>query len=314
MDIANVLLLKQDLDSYSNVDLHTIAKHRGLRADSRDDLVWVTAIDILRGHTRVAANMVTDDEDESQTPLPSPLPVAPGPSAPRSVTPPVTPSARLSTPSAPAPVRTRARTTGGIGLRQAMFKPSPSKHGVATFAQKYNQQADECSWPTTSHMAPNSVKDCEFPVVPQGKMQYGEQIYELVTLPKGSEIYHGVKKKMEPPQGPGDWSQSKQPMTWFASTYLHTRPLEPTAVFKATVKEDMTLVYIHNLVTDLDVDAGFAFRPILLSMAEKIRVKSGGKLIIDGYVGCNECELGILRQALDKLDYPPQQMAGFGVL
>ena len=187
-------------------------------------------------------------------------------------------------------------------LRQSLFKPVRAT--TSGFADKYNLDDSECKWP--ARIGGFLVKDCQLPIVPLETVTIdkddGGDEYDIVTVPVGSSLYHGTKDPARKHESVDSWS--KQPVTWFATTLDHTMPLGPMKIHEFTTKEPLTLLFVRNMTKKYNISSGAVFIPMLISIGQQISEETKERIYIDGYVGCNECEIGILRKSLDKLNYP----------
>jgi len=191
---------------------------------------------------------------------------------------------------------------------KGMYKPTRTTRGAGAGgllnATKYNQSDDECRWPTRMGGFAKTVKDCNFNMKPLRKFRFGDREFEIAVIPAGTDLYHGTKDKDMNPTGPDEWYENnRKKMVWFASTLDHTMPLGPMKIFKTTNKEDLTVVFFRNKGM-LNIDISKDLRPMVAKIAQKLYQETDGKVFIDGYMGCNECEIGIFLPSLSKLVYP----------
>lgn len=201
----------------------------------------------------------------------------------------------------------------------------------------FNKEAGECQWPTHGKRA----QACEFnfshrePITGL-KLKGGDKL-EIVTIPAGTKIYHAtsvVSKekewfkngfKMQSPvkrfgallsiaeegRGGAGAGAGATPIklfstikgSWFASTIDHAKNIKHTYMLEIELKEDLTLLFIQNIATSYPVKKGinlFALGNPYMKNIEVLKTKYS----IDGYVGCNECEIFVKDTSYHKLGIP----------
>ncbi len=158
------------------------------------------------------------------------------------------------------------------------------------WGQQYNQSKDECRWPTTKFGLP--VKDCNFILEAYKVVTLADDFdVVLVKIPAGTKLYHAT---MIYEKG-RHWFETKPPfnsergMVWFTSTPEHTGPLNKTHILEYTVRSDLIMVFERNLEKH-DGVRGYEYTKILRNIKTKLMPNS---IFIDGYLGCNECEIAI---------------------
>lgn len=190
------------------------------------------------------------------------------------------------------------------GLMKNIFKPQQTiRRGIANIADLYNTNDNKCEWPTTSNMSIKTIEKCNIPMIPLKTIYYENKKIEIVKIPSGTKLFHGTKSPNFLPLNENDWIKGPQKMFWFATTFNHTRPHEPIKVLEITLKEDINLLFIRNISKELNISSGYEFYPLLLNILNKVQ-EENTNLIIDGYTGCNECEVGLLKKSLNKISYP----------
>lgn len=171
----------------------------------------------------------------------------------------------------------------------------------------------ECHWPTT--LMGTNIKDCnfvlEFDEVVEVEISKNKFKFVLVRIPEGTKIYHATFSFGQIP-----WFESKQPMSpkgivWFASTYDHTGPIQKTHILTYTVKTDLVMIFEYDLLQYGDDVRGFEYFSRRLPVyIEKLREKGRH---IDGYIGCNECEIGIINESISKISKKPENIVELGM-
>lgn len=170
-----------------------------------------------------------------------------------------------------------------------------------------------CQWPTT--LMGTNIKECNFVLdfdddidVEISKTKFK---LVLVRIPRGTKIYHAtISIGQKTP-----WFELRQPsssrgVVWFASTYQHTGPIQKTHVLTYIVEEDLVMIFEYNLMDYGDDVRGFEYVNRLHMYIEKLKQK--GKYI-DGYIGCNECEIGILNESITKISKKPENITEMGI-
>ncbi len=183
-------------------------------------------------------------------------------------------------------------------MMRSLFKP-PAIAATSGFADKYNIDS-ECEWPT--RMGGFLVKDCQLPIKHLETVMIDDQEYDIVTVPIGTVLYHGTKEPNIKYESLNSWS--KRAVTWFATTFDHTMTLGPMKVHEFTIKNTLTLLFVRNMKRKYNISSGFSFVRPLVVIKQQIIEKTTGRIHIDGYIGCNECEIGIFHESLNKLNYP----------
>ena len=202
-----------------------------------------------------------------------------------------------------------------IPTRKKTFQPSFSKEGGEVWRDVYNQKNDECRWPTTKFGEP--VIDCNFVyeiykiIEFNGRKENGDGVLILVKIPKNSKIYHAatIYPKEE------EWFKKSFPfnsekgVVWFTSTPEHSGSLSKTHLLEYIVEEELVMIYEQNISKKYGRDIrGYEYSRGMLGHYIKM-IKDH----IDGYIGCNECELGILNESCKKLSLPPKVYKEIGM-
>lgn len=183
-------------------------------------------------------------------------------------------------------------------MLRAMYKPKSSALGVGELAKQYNINKDECNWPTRSGNF--DVQPCNMNIEHVDNVTIDNKVYNIVKVPYDTKIFHGTKIIGITPSSQS-WSNKN--MTWFATTLEHTMPLGPFVIYEFTIDKDLILLFEQNITNNLGYTSGQTFMIPFMKIAEKIFQKYNIQL--DGYIGCNECEIGLFKNSLGKLMYPP---------
>src|SRR3972149_718701 len=164
-------------------------------------------------------------------------------------------------------------------------------------SERYNQSLNECEWPID--LRESKVKSCKFNFIMGPTFQYRKKTYQLVILPKETKLYHGTLVVKGQPI-------KLREMIWLTSTLAHQGNFNSTHIFEFIVKEPLVLVFEPNLSLRYGSSVrGFEYKPILKAI--QLYHQQEFKKSIDGYIGCNECEIGLfVKSFLDKVDQNPK--------
>jgi len=163
------------------------------------------------------------------------------------------------------------------------------------YRKNLNTNVGECKW-----MALSGVRECNFnfeTVIERATSKNDD----VVLLPQGTKLYNATQILSN------DWFRTRYPSNtenggvWFTSTLDHAKNISYyTHILEYTTKEDLILLYIHNLKKYGDVKTrGYEFvRKHYRDIFFHIQETTGYK--IQGYIGCNECEIFIENSQLPK--------------
>lgn len=181
----------------------------------------------------------------------------------------------------------------------AKQRGSPISEGTHR-SEIYNMTNGECRWPYDVF---GNVGTCSF----KPSMVYDSgKGYSIYVLEKGTEIYHSTVAI-----GGAKWWENRYPFssseggTWFTSTDKHAKNFTTKShVLKYTIVRDIYLIFIQNIskYTDVVGLSGFEFvaRHYAI-LKEKAKLEWGATVPeIDGYLGCNECEIFIENDEIEK--------------
>lgn len=166
-------------------------------------------------------------------------------------------------------------------------------------SEQFNIHEDECRWPIDRFG--NIVRDCNFQFEPlEIELQIRKKNFPLVRLPAGTKIYHATI-------GDQEWWKTGYPRnkqyggTWFTSTQAHSGNFgNATHVLEYELQEDATLLFVHNLATIESNLSGYNFVTKYLPYVRE-RLQSEHNISLDGYVGCNECEIYLSNNSIRQL-------------
>lgn len=98
---------------------------------------------------------------------------------------------------------------------------------------------------------------------------------------------------------------SQHGIVWFTSTQKHAENINHTHILKYTTREKLNVIFEQNLTATYNENIrGYEYATTLRDIMRGIREKYD--IILDGYVGCNECELGLTNVAVrDKINPRP---------
>lgn len=187
-------------------------------------------------------------------------------------------------------------------------KPSMvSKHPVERVnLQKYNRNPEQCRWAITPFG--DKIKDCNFRYINPREVtiKTGDitEIVVVVTLPVGTKLYHGTGHI----PGRTKWWEQGYPggglLAWFTSTPEHQGVFRGrTHILEYITNTPLIMAFFQNIDRFERGIRGFEFIPTFIHIARKLELTG---IIINGYIGCNECEIGIISTDVPKhLDLPP---------
>ena len=125
----------------------------------------------------------------------------------------------------------------------------------------------------------------------------------LVSIPAGTALYHSTNIL------DNEWYQTDLPqntekgLVWFTSTLSHALPLGRTHTLKYTTTQDLLMIFEQNLTRYGLGTRGYEYLHILHRIIRNLQAKG---IQLDGYLGCNECEIAILNKSVQKLSFPPE--------
>ena len=198
------------------------------------------------------------------------------------------------------------------------MKRIPQMRKTTVWGDIYNQRNAECKWPVSKMGFP--VRDCNFIMEAHKVIEFGktskeesingtDEVVVLVKIPAGTKIYHSATIYQESKKGEKEWFEEYPPFSsergvvWFSSTPAHAGIFSKTHLLEYTTTEDLIMIYEKNIKRSHGIATrGYEYaKKVLPSYMKRLR---GEK--IDGYIGCNECEIGIFNRACkDKLEMPP---------
>lgn len=196
-----------------------------------------------------------------------------------------------------------------IRARRSQKRPPPRRPSRLSPRElparlKYNRYPGECRWPITKMGRP--VKNCNFNVVHEGTFTGPrDELIEVVRVPTGTRLYHSTT--IYP--GQDIWFVSNPPsnmergVVWFTSDYDHTGYLSKTHILEYTVTEDLILIFEQNMSVKYgEIYTGFEYVEEKLTYLTSVLDSQG--VVIDGYMGCNECEIALFNGSiLQKLNW-----------
>lgn len=165
----------------------------------------------------------------------------------------------------------------------------------SSFQYKFNRKEGECRWPTV--LTGGNVQDCrfdDFEVIED----YGNGI-KVIVLPKGTLLYHKYSpgptstfKKDEPTHKRGglffNIRQDVQRMHFGTRQLIYKTP------------KDLNLVYVQNISSIFNYRVGEDFVKDIFKILKR-KLEEQLNVSIDGYMGCNECEVYIINKETKKL-------------
>lgn len=199
-------------------------------------------------------------------------------------------------------------------MRRGLYKkdPRPRKHlrrgppmrGVTPNYLRFNKDVNvlppggECRWISS---LVGKVDQCNFILEAVDVFEIQDKKVVLVDIPEGTKLYHATFI----PMGGDKWFETQMPfdsgkgIVWFASTPMHSSVINHTHILEYTVEEPLRMVFERNIAisyADKGVTKGYDYLPILAMTQIKLKELFGQK--IDGYIGCNECEIGIFNDSI----------------
>lgn len=208
---------------------------------------------------------------------------------------PVSSASPLSSPRITSPLASfgggGARGGGSVAASKSPVSfASPSLH----MRERLNKEEGECRWgagPTSSKIVP-----CAFPTP---KLEEGG--WFSVTLDRNFPLYRSEKHGAGKPK----WfdttaiSETGKPHYWFATTEEHVQVFGGTHILTFQVIAPIKLLFIQNLYLQKGFKDGYDYlkSPKFLREMEAYGV--------DGYAGCNECEVLLTSSGLSKITQMP---------
>ena len=166
---------------------------------------------------------------------------------------------------------------------------------------RYNINPKECRWPTG--LMENKIKDCKFVFSKEYNLNFRNNIIKIVHIPKNSYLYRGeilYDDKNYPV------SQNNLPLVWFSASIDHLKNLSDKVLYlQYKTTRDLVLIYEQNISKKYGENVrGFEYIPFFNQLGKYIYKQYN--VSIDGYVGCNECEIGIVNNIIeDVINLPP---------
>lgn len=189
----------------------------------------------------------------------------------------------------------------------------------------YNENASECKWPYSIRGGP--VSDCNFPIkdVPTDLTEFAynknkpvkmdeflsSENVKLVVIPKNTMLLHGVLDSQYNRQW---WVNSKPEseynVVWFTSDNQHILNINATHILVYETNKNLLCLYEQNLRKKYGQNVrGYEYSRILRKYIT--RVANRYNILINGYVGCNECEIGLTNETAADL-VGPKSVIDFG--
>jgi len=133
----------------------------------------------------------------------------------------------------------------------------------------------------------SQVKSCNFEMfgIVDPKAQNGT----IVTIPKNTVLYHATISF--PKKGETHWFSKNCPnneVNWFTPSLDHIDYHNYTHVLAYFTAEPIRVIFYQNIP-----ERGNVFFPTL-TQSKEFQDKE-----IDGYIGCNECEIALMREAVN---------------
>lgn len=171
--------------------------------------------------------------------------------------------------------------------------------------EKYNRKEGECCWPTT--IGSNKCKPCDFSRVtyqPEtidelklfgdvdiNKLNSVLGKYNLVfsILRKGAIIGHSTLSPKN-----SWWNTQTYPkgnMVWFTVSKKHQKNIPKTHTLYYKVNKNILCFYERNIWEKYGVNTGQEYYDRVYNRIHREVLQCG--LNINGYIGCNECEIGL---------------------
>lgn len=189
---------------------------------------------------------------------------------------------------------TSSRSGGG----SASAHVSPVPFGRGPHMREYlNQTEGECQWgagPTSTERVP-----CGFPT--PVKEEGG---WFSVTLEPGFMLYRSEKHA----PGKSKWfnttaiSETVKDHYWFATTLKHVQVFGGSHILHYEVMAPIKLLFIQNLYTQKGFKDGYDY------FKSPKFVKEMREYGVDGYAGCNECEILLTTPGLLKISQMPKKV------
>ena len=193
-------------------------------------------------------------------------------------------------------------------MRRGLYKKDPrprkrargrsSSPGISPNYLRFNKEVDECRWISS---LVGRVSNCDFVLEGIDVVEVNGKELVIVEIPTGTKLYHATFI----PPGKEKWFETLMPfdsgkgLVWFASTSIHSSIINHTHMLEYTVDKPLTMVYEKNIAityANKRVTKGYDYLPIL--MGHMMKLASEFDINIDGYIGCNECEIGILNDSV----------------
>lgn len=172
--------------------------------------------------------------------------------------------------------------------------------------EKYNQVDDECCWPTSLGSAkcvPCDFSDIDM-VQPSNRDElsiFGSKIdfdllnevllkYQIILtiIKQGTVLSHGT---LSPSKEWWKYTVPKGDMVWFTTGKKHQKNIAKSHILKYIVKRPLLCFYERNIGKKYGVTNGHQYYQKIYPRLKRDMQSSG--IRIDGYVGCNECEIGL---------------------
>lgn len=161
---------------------------------------------------------------------------------------------------------------------------------------RYNLKEGECRWPTFIHGG--NVKNCEFDYEIVGKINSNMAV---VTLRKGTPLFHSTIGR----NGDNWWTISKPKNTqmggaFFDAGITHTTLRTGNYILQYKLKCDINLLFIRNIYKEFKTSVGNVLVKSPKFYMKMEELEKEYDLKFDGYMGCNECEIFIFNNVIEK--------------
>ncbi len=190
-----------------------------------------------------------------------------------------------------------------MALHKQMMKGKFGAKGkmleTTAFQNRFNLEEDECKWPIFIHGRP--VKDCNF----KFKIISKNNNYDVVMIPKGTLLFHTTIKGIKN----GKWWDAYFPRdtttggVFFNQNECHQGLHTGNIILVYKTKCDIYMLFIRNIYKNLKFSVGSDMVPHPEYRMLVDKVQSEKELKISGYMGCNECEIFIHNEDIERCIY-----------
>ena len=206
----------------------------------------------------------------------------------------------------------RRKKSSSTKTRRTLRHPKRTQKKISLTKSRwatYNQELGECRWPID--VRGFKVEDCNFKYDIIKKYSNG---IKIVEVPRGTLLYHSMNSTNAKPTG-FDYGKNYQRMlpnprrgfTFFTSTFVHSGNFtNSTHVLEYKTKRKMLLIYEQNISQKYGPTyRGNEYFKLILPKIAGVIQKDGYDIV--GYMGCNECEIAIVNEALPAvIKLPPK--------